>query len=508
MKTIFRRVSVSIGTYLMALVSALPAWAADVVAVSTYDEGDFSSVFERIATSFQGAPLLIGAAAYAAGIIMAVTAIVKLRDHFDKPDHNPIRESVVRALIAGGLFAIPTIMDMAVATMGGADNDLTAHALTFGGLGSIGSAVSGLFGANACDASRATSVISSGLGGMASGGLWGGIKSAVGTYLNGGTLGQLVCYAAHSFKGLPGLLASGLYIAGIFLIFWGLLQLRDHLLAPEKVPVSAPLKRILLAGAFLSFPSIAQVARNSLGDDTSLVALDPFIDAKCGAGSTGSMMSVIGSVMSLFTGSTGSGDAGGATGGGLDCMMVRLVSDLWDPVQIAVSIFCYLAGLVIIALALRRILDGLDKGVRSPVGIGTLGMLFLGGALLSFDTIIKVVTVSLFPDFFSGLGMAKLSLYGSLNYMPGVGEDGMKSINTIITTVFAFSFLIGIISVVRGLFILKEVANGGQASLMSGFTHVLGGGMAINLGPVVNAVQNTLGIKDIGISIGSTPFGF
>ena len=82
MKTIFRRVSVSIGTYLMVLVSALPAWAADVVAVSTYDEGDFSSVFERIATSFQGAPLLIGAAAYAAGIIMTNPTIT--------PSENPL----------------------------------------------------------------------------------------------------------------------------------------------------------------------------------------------------------------------------------------------------------------------------------------------------------------------------------------------------------------------------------------------------------------------------------
>lgn len=475
-------------------------------AFAVAEDGNFSDIFEQMGKSFEGTPGLISAAAYLTGIILAVAALLKLKDVIDNPANTSMREVLGRAIIAGALFALPTVMDTVTATIGTQNGDIGTRSFTLEGFGDLGGAAAGAVGANACDMSRALKVFNAASSAGASGDIWGAIGGAIGSYVNGGTLGEAVCYAANSFSSITGLIATALYISGIFLVFWGLLLLRDHLISPDRVPVSMPLKRLLLAGAFFAFPYVATVIRDSIvGDGDALAAIDPFVAASCGSGSTGNLMGALGSLLDLVMGTGGS--SGGSSGGGLDCMMVRLVSDLWGPVQMAVSIFCYVAGVILIALALRRMLDNMDKGVRSPVGIGTLSMMAIGGGLLAIDSIVRAVTVSIFPDVFSTAGLATLKLYGSLSYAPGIDENGLDSINTVITTVFAFSFLVGIISIVRGMFILKEVTNGGNASLMAGFTHLLGGGLAVNLGPVVNAVQNTLGLSGVGISVGATPWG-
>jgi hypothetical protein len=62
--------------------------------------------------------------------------------------------------------------------------------------------------------------------------------------------------------------------------------------------------------------------------------------------------------------------------------------------------------------------------------------------------------------------------------------------------------IIGIISFIRGWFIIRDVAEGNQqASMMAGATHIIGGALAINLGPILAAVQNTLGITGVGLAI-------
>ena len=48
----------------------------------------------------------------------------------------------------------------------------------------------------------------------------------------------------------------------------------------------------------------------------------------------------------------------------------------------------------------------------------------------------------------------------------------------------------------RGMFMLREVAEGGQnASMMATLTHIIGGTVAINIIPFLSAVQTTLGIS-------------
>ena len=71
-----------------------------------------------------------------------------------------------------------------------------------------------------------------------------------------------------------------------------------------------------------------------------------------------------------------------------------------------------------------------------------------------------------------------------------------------IAAIVAFVAIIGWVSFIRGLFILRGVSEGsGQASMMAAVTHIIGGAIAVNLGGFIMAVQNTLGITDMNIGI-------
>jgi hypothetical protein len=76
-----------------------------------------------------------------------------------------------------------------------------------------------------------------------------------------------------------------------------------------------------------------------------------------------------------------------------------------------------------------------------------------------------------------------------------------EHVQAVITAVIAFVFIIGWVSFIRGFFIIRNVAEGtGQASMMAGLTHVFGGAIAVNLGPMMNAVQATLGLDGFGVT--------
>jgi hypothetical protein len=455
-----------------------------------YDDGSFSEIFERISISFGGAPGLLSAAAYLMGIILAFGGILKVKEHVEDPKTS-LREAMIRFVIGGCMFALPTIMTVATNTIGTQTSGLEIATVA------DGTFAAGYVGGGDCD-------LNAGAAAFLGGNIWSGLTGG------SSTIGHAICYVSDSFKGLPGLLTLILYVAGIVLVIWGLLAIKDYVIAPDRAPLSPGLKRLLVAGAFFAFPSVAETAYTTFRGGDALIGVDPFAlmastgGGACVGGATGAIAGIVSTITNLF--STGNLQLPGSNVGGLDCMMIRMVSDVWGPVQMAVSIFCYIAGLILIAAAIRRMMDGMDKGPKGPLGQGTLGMLAVGGMLLAIDTIISTVTSSMFPDALGALGVGNLKLFGGLSYAPGLSASGVASINSIITTVFAFSFLVGIISIVRGLFILKEVANGGQASLMAAFSHIIGGGAAVNLGPFIGAIQNTLGLSSVGIQVGLTPF--
>lgn len=91
--------------------------------------------------------------------------------------------------------------------------------------------------------------------------------------------------------------------------------------------------------------------------------------------------------------------------------------------------------------------------------------------------------------------------FATLQYTTGMLAPEVDAAHAVISAIIKFVLIVGLISFVRGIFIIRSVAEGNsQSSIMSGVTHMLAGALAVNLGPLLNAVQATLGIGGFGIA--------
>ncbi|MDY0029750.1 MAG: hypothetical protein RBR86_07390 [Pseudobdellovibrionaceae bacterium] len=84
---------------------------------------------------------MVSAVAYMMGMIMAVTALIKLKDHVESPTQHPISASLKRFVAGGALFMLPTVTEAA-------ENMITGG-VTFGGMGTGVSGKASGFGLDA-----------------------------------------------------------------------------------------------------------------------------------------------------------------------------------------------------------------------------------------------------------------------------------------------------------------------------------------------------------------------
>lgn len=284
-------------------------------------------------------------------------------------------------------------------------------------------------------------------------------RSAFAGCENGG-LGTVMCNIVVSSEDMPGLFSGACYLFGLVIGAFGIAKLYEHVISPNNVPIWDSLKRFGVSGALFALPIVLEAAWNTVAAD-----VDPYTQSGFNTGST-------------------------SVAEGLDVMLLRFVSDIWNPVGYLMVGFCYLAGILLVITGIFRMLKRTDDGVRGPGGIGTIFCFLVGGALLSVDAMIGAFSTSLFDS-------SEVASFAVLRYTAGMGTEEVIHVHNVISAVLAFMMIVGIISFIRGLFILKDYSNGDQqASLMASFTHLFGGALAINLGPLLNAVQTTLGIAD------------
>lgn len=283
-------------------------------------------------------------------------------------------------------------------------------------------------------------------------------------------MGDVVENTILSSAELPTLFAAASYLFGLLLLVLGVLKLKDHVLNSQQTPLSDGVKRLVVAGGLFALPMVIEAAYNTVASGC------------------------------MFGGCAADGVKGfnvtAPIGLGLDAMMVNFMSDLWTPLMILLPAFCYLAGILLIIIGISRLLKTAQEGPRGPSGAGTITTFLVGGALLSVDAMMGAFSVSLFPS----LG-GDLKTYGQLTFSTtGLSGTDVQHIETVIAAILAFMMIIGWISFIRGFFILRAVAEGDhQASMMAGMTHLFGGAMAVNLGPVLNAVQATFGLVSMGV---------
>lgn len=281
-----------------------------------------------------------------------------------------------------------------------------------------------------------------------------------------GGLGDVLCNTTISVADTPGLLSGLAYLFGVVLGVWGISKLYEHVQNPHQTPIWDALKRFLAGGCFFALPMVMEVVRNTMYNDAAS-AYD----------------------MTGFSGTT--------TGAGLDAMMAALMNDVWGPfLDGALPAFCYLAGIILVLIGINRLIKSAQEGPRGPGGFGTIMTFLAAGALFSADGMMEAWSVSLFAE-------PDIKTYASLNYTAGLGSTEQEHVQAVISSILAFMIILGWISFIRGWFIIRDVAEGNQqASLMAGITHLFGGALAVNLGPLLNSVQATLGLTKYGVGFG------
>jgi hypothetical protein len=260
---------------------------------------------------------------------------------------------------------------------------------------------------------------------------------------------------------IPGVFAGFSYMMGLIMGFTGIMKLKEHVENPNQVQFLEPIKRFIAGGMFFCLPYVADVVRNMIE----------------GTG-TGSYAN--------------SGFNGQASGTGLDQMIIALMQNVFVPLQWAFGAFGYIAGLALVIIGISRLLKTEQQGPQGPTGIGTVMTFIVAGCLFSINSIIGYFTTTMFGD-------PTIDTNGVLQYTAGLGAAA-NHVHAVISGIVAFSIVIGWVSLIRGFFILRGVSEGNsQASMMAAITHLIGGVLAINLGSVIMAVQDTLGITQYGI---------
>lgn len=402
----------------------------------------FASVLLNIANFTNELPGLVAGVAYLLGLVIGANGVIKIKEHVEEPERVSAKESVIRLLIAGAMFALPPIFRMMYTTISG------------GGLGIIGTFYSVLAASGFIYSSYS-------------------ISSACvpGVSYPIGTVGAAICNSMIVSLGLPAILNGLSYFLGMVFGVWGLLKIRDHVLSPQQTPVSEGVMRLLAGGAFFAMPFVAM---------SVYASVTPFTTAGMAA-------------VAASTGYRATGLTCTATNS-LDEAMACFMNNIMAPMHVVLNFFCFVAGLIFIMIGISRLIKSSQEGARGPGGKGTVATFAIGGLLMSASALIRAISASLFIS-------PVTSTTATLTYTTGMSAAETNAIYNVINAVLKFMIVVGMISFVRGLFIMRDVAEGNQqASTMSGLTHIIGGALAVNLGPVLNAVQASLGITAYGIS--------
>jgi len=419
------------------------------------DGNDFSEILNNIAVSITSLPGLVTAIAYLLGLLIIFMGIIKVKEHVESPEQVKIQEGVIRLVTGGALLAMPTIF-------------------------------SAMF--NSFDASSGGSILS-GLNSIFSGaGFFNSEYIAANCTAGSASMGQLICDIVTHTGAFPAFLTAIAYLFGLVMGVWGVLKIRDHVLNPQQTNVFEGISRLLAGGAFFALPVVIEVFKNTISDGAfgaAIAAADPYNYGQNDGVTTFS---------NIASGIIGGGTCPSGAGLGLDGMLVCFATDILGPVHVLLNFFAFVAGMIFIMVGISRLIKGAQEGTKAPGGLGTMMTFAIGGALIAYNDIIKAASTTF-------TGNATTATYASLDYTTGMTSQEAAAATAVVTSIIKFMIVIGIISFVRGLFIVRSVAEGNQqASMMAGVTHIIGGALAVNLGPVLNAVQSTLGTTGYGIS--------
>lgn len=418
--------------------------------------GNMNAVFANILIFSDELPGLVAAVGYLLALLMGGLGILKIKDHVEDPDRTHLKEGVIRLLASGALFSLPLIFEAMYTTIAGSGMGVV------GGILSFLSTWSFWYSSETQDLTGACSLLS---------------------YVSlGSSVGDAICQSWLNSAGLIAFLTGLAYLLGVVFGVWGVLKIRDHVLNPQQVSLSEGIMRLLAGGAFFALPFVVTVLQQTL------------VPVPLNVTGMGAANSGFNETASSLTCSLGIS--------GLDQAMACFMIDVLGPSHVALNFFSFIAGMIFIMIGISRLIKSSQEGPKGPGGLGTVTTFVVGGILISATTLIRAVSQSMFGSALL-LMPGQTRTYANLTYTTGMTPLETAAIYNVISAVLKFMIIVGLISFVRGLFIMRDVSEGkSQASVMSGMTHIIGGALAVNLGPLLNAVQYSLGVTGWGVTFG------
>lgn len=279
------------------------------------------------------------------------------------------------------------------------------------------------------------------------------------------TLGDTVQSGADNLLLFPKLVAAVAYVLGALCVATGVYKLRDYSNSPNQYKISDPLKFLFAGGLLVAAPAFTAVLQESLG----LSGADGI----------------------TRTSGTLAGAVGPATT--LDQMIVALIKNSAGPLQNLLLIFAYISGAILTVVGLHRLTKSAQEGPRGPSGSGTIATFVSAGILMSSSQMIGVLSNTLF-------GTDEVAVYADI--FGFASSAPTANAENVVTAILGFMIFVGIISFLRGIFVLRGFSDGNsQMTLMGGMSHIIAGVLCINLGPLINVIQTTLGVSSLGMGI-------
>lgn len=408
---------------------------------------NINGILSNIAAESELLPGLVTAVAYLLGLLMGGIGIVKIKDHVEDPSRTTMKEGVINFLVGGAMFALPAVFESMYNTIGG------------GGLG-VWEVVAGVLNSGSFVFSGETM----------------SAECVSAMFAMTSTVGDVICNSWLSSSGIPAFLSAMSYFLGLVFGVWALVKIKNHVINPQQTSLWDGVSRLLAGGAFFALPSVVSALQLTFAPATAFP-----LQLTRGISNT-----TFRADLTLACGGTG----------GLDDALACFMDDILGPGHVTLNFFSFVAGMIFIMIGISRLVKTAQEGARGPGGRGTVATFAIGGILLSATTILRAFSATFFGNNITWT-------YANLAYTAGMTAAETDAVYHVIGAVLKFMILIGMISFVRGLFIMRDVAEGNQqASLMAGMTHILGGALAVNLGPLLNAVQETLGVTAFGVTFG------
>ena len=171
----------------------------------------------------------------------------------------------------------------------------------------------------------------------------------------------------------------------------------------------------------------------------------------------------------------------------LDDMLQNFVHSITLPMEAITYSGAYIFGVYLIMKALFKCVKYSDEGSKGQQKFsGIWGMLTFGSLLIALPNALDTAGSSLFGapiNGFTALSYSNSSLEG----------DASSHIGRVIITIQVLMQMIGLISLTRGLSILRSVTDGStQVTTMAGLTHIIAGAIAWNFGGFVDIISHTI----------------